>query len=595
MTRLLRIVFHAHVGAVMAAQGAPDEARYADLPEPVAEFRRVVKSADLKTYSQAALALRRWMIANDPHRPIYHFTGPESWINDPNGPIYFQGRYHLFYQFDPIVPEGRDGWRRSKRCWGHAVSEDLVHWTDWPVALWPDSPYDREGVYSGNTFVDGDGFLCALYTGNVAGHRETYGILARSTDGGLTWQKKMVMDNRQRPNRDSPVHWDGQVWRDGDRWCQLIGGTTGGTHRQGAAWLWTSTDLEHWTLQKNIAPSIKRGGYWELPYLIRLGNRHVLMVGSGNPYWVGTYDARSMLFSPDEMEPKSFDNGTYYSFNPNMTDDKGHGTRSEAASRAAAGSGSRRQLMHGWVTGPASPTKSVPYWQGAHSIPRVLTLRGGYVVQQPIAEIELLRGVHRQWRDVSVQPGKTDYLPDVKGDALEILARFTPASPDATRFGVKLRVADDGKACVRIWYDLKTDRFGTDGVVTKQASAFGGIARDGSTKGPITLRIFLDRSVLEVYCGGVALTNRTFSDPRALGINLFAEGGSVELQSLDIWKMRSMWDRESVKGSGAKKGSGLICAKHPPGRSGKLDPTPFSLRSRSGWRGRATQWAVGSG
>ena len=78
---------------------------------PVHRFRKVVKSKDRETYAEAALELRHWMMAHDPHFPTYHFTGPESWTNDPNGPIYYRGRYHLFYQFDPIV-EGK----RSKRC-----------------------------------------------------------------------------------------------------------------------------------------------------------------------------------------------------------------------------------------------------------------------------------------------------------------------------------------------------------------------------------------------------------------------------------------------------------------------------------------------
>ena len=195
-------------------------------PKPVADYRNVVKITDVEIYSRAALSLRKWMIEHDPHRPIYHFTGPESWINDPNGPICHKGKYHLFFQFDPMVSDEHGGSRRSARCWGHAVSDDLVHWVDWPVAMWPDTPYDRGGVYSGNTVIDDQGFPCALYTGNVGDHAETYGMLARSTDGWRTWQKTMVMDNRQRPNADSPVHWDGQTWREGDRWCQLIGGTT---------------------------------------------------------------------------------------------------------------------------------------------------------------------------------------------------------------------------------------------------------------------------------------------------------------------------------------------------------------------------------
>jgi beta-fructofuranosidase len=497
----------------------------AGLPAPVADYRNAVRSTDVETYSRAALALRKWMIENDPHRPIYHFTGPESWINDPNGPIYHGGKYHLFYQFDPIV----DG-RRSKRCWGHAVSDDLVHWKDWPVAVWPDTPYDQGGVYSGNTFVDDEGHLCGLYTGNVSGRKgPRYGVLIRSRDGGVIWQKKMVMDHSQRPNDDSPVHHDGYVWKENNLWCQLIGGSTGGPKSQGAAWLWTSEDLQHWTLQKNIAPSIRLGKFWELPYLIPLGPKHVLLVGAGNPYWVGRYDRHTMIFTPDEPEPKSMDNGTYYSFNVNMVDDKGPG-------------GSRRQLMHGWVTGPATPTKSVPYWQGAHSIPRVLTLHGEHVVQQPIPEIETLRREHQRLDEIVIEPGKDGYLPDIRGDSLEIVATFDRAASAAARFGLKLRVSADGKQAVRVWYDPKTDQFGTEGVVVRKASAWGGITRNGSQDEPVVLRIFLDRSVLEVYCGGAALTNRTFADAKALGADLFAEGGTARLQSLDVWKMNPLWE-----------------------------------------------------
>jgi beta-fructofuranosidase len=521
----------AHSGGEAEVQRSREARRatqYANLPGPVAEFRKVVKSTDVANYSRAALALRRWMIENDPHRPLYHFTGPESWINDPNGPIYHQGQYHLFYQFAPLLPDRHGGWRRSPMCWGHAVSADLVHWVDWPVAVWPDTPYDREGVYSGNTVIDPQGFPCALYTGNVAGHRETYGMLARSTDGWITWRKTMVMDNAQRPNADSPVHWDGHVWRDGDRWCQLVGGTTGGSDRQGAAWLWTSTDLQHWTLQKNIAPSIKLGAYWELPYLIPLGGRHVLLAGCGNPGWVGTYDAQALRFTPDDPRPASIDNGTYYSFNVNMVDDHGPG-------------GSRRQLMHGWVTGPESPTKATPYWQGAHSIPRVLSLPGKHVLQQPIPEIEVLRGRHQRFAGLTVEPSRVGYLPESRGDAVELIAVFNRGASKAARFGLKLRVSADGKEAVRVWYDPQTDQFGLDGAVTQKASAWAGLTRDGSGNQRINVRVFLDRSILEVYCSGAALTGRAFPTCEALGMDLFAEGGAASLTSLDIWSMHSMW------------------------------------------------------
>jgi len=468
------------------------------------DFRKVVRSKDLETFSTAALALRHWMIKNDPHRPIYHFTGPESWINDPNGVIYHKGKYHLFYQFDPIV----DG-RRSKRCWGHAASDDLVHWVDWPVAIWPDSPHDRNGVYSGNMVIDDDGVPTAFYTGNVRGHGECYGMQARSTDGLLTWQKKMVMDKRPIP--ESPVHWDAQIWKDGETWFQLIGGCKAG---KGAAQLWSSADLDKWTYEKAICSGLL-GPYWELPYLVPLGGRYVLFVGRGNPYWIGSYDKKTMTFTPDRPQPQWVDLGSYYSFNLHMTDDKGP-------------AGARRQLMHGWVTGPASPTKTVPYWQGAHSIPRVIRLEGDRLWQQPVPEIEVLRGKHYAVDN----PNEPAAAKAIKGDALEIIATFEPG--DAKSFGLKLRVAADGKAHATVAVDPKTGNFGING---RMQPAY---IEPGK---PVTMRVFLDRSIVEVYLHGAAQTARVFPPPGALGLDVFTDGGKAKLKSLDVWEMKSMWQR----------------------------------------------------
>jgi len=174
-----------------------DELSDGEWPAVVQTFRQSVRTTDTYVYSMAALELRHWMMDHDPHYPTYHFAGPESWINDANGVIYHKGQYHLFYQYDPILPDGT----RSERCWGHAVSKDLVHWTDWPVALWPDSSYDRKGVYSGNVIIDDEEIPTAFYTGNIAGGDEAYGMRARSLDGFLTWQKKMIMHQRSTPQR----------------------------------------------------------------------------------------------------------------------------------------------------------------------------------------------------------------------------------------------------------------------------------------------------------------------------------------------------------------------------------------------------------
>ena len=480
------------------------------VPE-VENYRSVLRSKDVAEFSKAALALRKWMIANDPFRPLYHFTGPESWINDPNGPIYYQGRYHLFYQYNPIV----DG-RKSATCWGHAVSKDLVGWVDWPIAIWPDTPEDRAGAFSGNTFIDDNGDLCALYTGNVHEHGETYGILARSTDGFATCTKKVVMDNKQRPNPQSPVHWDGYVWKEGKTWCQLIGGCTAG---RGAAWLWKSPDLQQWTLQKDIAPAIHLGGFWELPYLIPLGDRHVLMVGAGNPYWVGTYDATAMLFTPDRAQPRSMDNGNYYSFNPNMVDDKGPG-------------GAPRRIMHGWATIGRTPTRTVPYWEHAHSIPRVLTLKDGRVWQEPIPELRTLRADKQSFKNLVVTPESGALLKTVKGDSLEIIATFKPAT--ARRFGINVRnSAADPKLGVPVWFDARDLAFGAGKV---------SMSSDLKSGDPVTLRVFVDRCMIEVYVNGNANTVASHHDPAAQGVALFSTGGACTLETLEVWRMKSIWE-----------------------------------------------------
>jgi sucrose-6-phosphate hydrolase SacC (GH32 family) len=124
---------------------------------------------------------------------------------------------------------------------------------------------------------------------------------------------------------------------------------------------------------------------------------------------------------------------------------------------------------------------------------------------------------------------------------VELIAVFNRGASKAARFGLKLRVSADGKEAVRVWYDPQTDQFGLDGAVTQKASAWAGLTRDGSGNQRINVRVFLDRSILEVYCSGAALTGRAFPTCEALGMDLFAEGGAASLTSLDIWSMHSMW------------------------------------------------------
>ncbi len=130
------------------------------------------------TYVEEAMA-KRVALADDPHRPQYHFQAPSGWMNDPHGLIQWLGEYHLFYQHNP------DAAYHDAICWGHAVSDDLVHWRDLPIALRPTLPgVDAEGCWSGCT-VDDNGVPTTFYTGVFP---QTV-CVARSHDGLLTWEK----------------------------------------------------------------------------------------------------------------------------------------------------------------------------------------------------------------------------------------------------------------------------------------------------------------------------------------------------------------------------------------------------------------------
>jgi len=243
------------------------------------------------------------------------------------------------------------------------------------------------------------------------------------------------------------------------------------------------------------------------------------MIGvGGNPYLIGSYDSKTMVFTPDDPKWQSVDPGNYYAVNPHMFDDKGPGR-------------STRRLLHAWVTTGRSPTKTVPYWEGAHSIPRVITIDDGRLIQQPIPELQSLRGEKRSLSALAVGSDSQKLLEGIEGDALEIIATFKPG--DAKRFGLKVRTSADGKTNLPVWFDVQKREFGV--ADTRSPSHL----KPGE---PVRMQIFVDRSIIEVYLNGNPITKVAFIAPSATGVAVFAEGGSCTLETIDAWKMKSMWE-----------------------------------------------------
>ncbi|MBN2451867.1 MAG: glycoside hydrolase family 32 protein, partial [Lentisphaeria bacterium] len=240
----------------------------------------------------ARFAASRARLQEDPQRPVYHFVSPESSMNDPNGLCFWQDRWHLFYQAYP--PED------TRQHWGHAVSDDLIHWRDLPYAIYP---HPEEKCFSGATLVE-ENRVIAMYHGTRVGN-----MVAVSSDPLLlNWEKvagKAVIPMRN-PDGSAPPYnvFDPCIWRKEGMYYSLSGGTlpAPGGKRLRANFLFRSPDLVTWEYLHPFA----REDHYSLvgddgacPYFWPIGNKHILLHFShmsGGKYLLGDYDTQADIF-----------------------------------------------------------------------------------------------------------------------------------------------------------------------------------------------------------------------------------------------------------------------------------------------------------
>ena len=460
----------------------------------------------------AALHQRQLQIANasvtaaaeeaaaDPLRPLYHFTAPAFWINDPNGPVYHDGEYHIFYQHNPYGPE----W--GNMSWGHAVSTDLVYWTHLPIALTPTpGGCDEDGVFSGCCVID-SGVPTICYTGV----RPEVQCLARSTDGLRTWTKhegNPVIG--ERPRDDLEGFRDPFIWREGGHWYMILG--SGIMGEGGAALLYRSIDLLDWEYLHPLCLGFGRN--WECPLFFPLQNRHVLVVSPHGPVRYAIGDYVDLVFTPGPW--KVLDHGGRSGFYaPNVLRD-GHG----------------RMIMWGWVTGGGS--EGAP-WNGLFTLPRVLELQaGGRLGIAPLPELAKLRGCHFHEYGLLLQPDSGWVVPDVKGDNLELLLDIDPGNCEEV--ALDLLCDPDGPDGTTVYFDHAGLRLGAGG----RSGPFSLSPDENSLR----LHVFLDRSVIELYANGrFCLTARCAPQSRQCNrVRLRARGRPALVRSLDIWHLDSIW------------------------------------------------------
>ena len=330
-------------------------------------------------------------LAHDPLRPEYHLLPPHNWMNDPNGPIWWKGNYHLFYQLNPHGAVWGD------MNWGHAISADMVHWHHEPIALTPTpGGPDSEGCFSGSAVVF-NGVPTVIYTGvqNAPPEmvtirdgsdklRETQ-LLATAEDSELLRWRKLPEPVIATPPPGMKVTGfrDPCPWHEADGWYVGIGSGVRG--EGGCVLLYRSQDLRHWEYLHPLASGkpnglktinpCDSGEMWECPDFFELDGQYCLFYSTeGKVIWTtGDYDPHEHRYTARRQGV--LDHGAYY------------------APKSFLSPGNRRVLW-GWIreTRPEAEF-SAAGWAGAMSLPRVLRIgQQGQLEMHPAVEVERLRG-----------------------------------------------------------------------------------------------------------------------------------------------------------------------------------------------------------
>ena len=454
--------------------------------------KELLKKANLSVNQAASHA------EADPLRPIYHLTTAAYWINDPNGPIYYNGQYHMFFQSNPY------GSIWGNMSWAHAVSEDLVHWKHLPIALVPvPGTCDKDGVFSGCCIIDNEGIPTIVYTGvwpEVV-------CLAKSYDNMLTWTKyenNPVIDKPPFPISDA--FRDPFVWKEKDCWYLILGAYQ--LDKTAGVLLYKSKNLTEWEYLHPLYEEYSEKD-WECPNFFSFENKCVLVISPEErvKYVVGEY--KNLKFEPSgQWVPLDLaQRNAFYAPN-NILDNK------------------NRRILWGWVSGGG--TSGMP-WNGILTLPRVMTLRDdGMLGMAPLPELQKLRKKHYQLKDFEL-------LKDIRGDALEIIVEIE--NINAESFGLEVLLSFDEQEKTPIVFYPKEGLF--------SAGYEGGPFQLLDDEKTLKLHIFVDKSVIETYINDRAcITCRAYpKKPDSKGVRLFSYGGQVKIRSLDVWEMGSIWKK----------------------------------------------------
>jgi fructan beta-fructosidase len=464
-------------------------------------------SAGLKSVVQADELPDAQSAYREAYRPQFHFSPRRGWTNDPNGLVYYDGEYHLFFQHNPY------GVQWGNMTWGHAVSRDLVHWTELGDAIHP----DRLGtIFSGSAVVDANNsaglqtgenkVLVCIYTAAGGTSAASSGqpftqSIAFSNDRGRTWSKyakNPVLGHVAGSNRDPKVVWHEPT----GRWIMAL-------FLDGEQYaLFASQNLTHWSRLCDIPifGASECPDFFELPVDGNARNTRWVFWGANGNYLVGRFDGRSFTKESGPHQAR-FGANDY---------------AAQTYSGIPASDGRRIQIA--WMAGGKYP--GMPFNQQM-TVPRVLTLRttpeGIRMFIEPVREIEKLRGKGHAWKDLVLKPSENP-LRGLAGELFDIQAEIAPG--EARQVGLDIR----GQ---KIEYSPRD----------KRLTALGASAPLAPMDGRIRLRILVDRTSVEVFAndGRVSMASCFLPAAENKRLGVFATAPGAIFPSLRIWELKSIW------------------------------------------------------
>lgn len=432
-------------------------------------------------------------------RPQFHFSSRRGWLNDPNGLVFHNGEYHLYYQHNPY------GWDWGNMHWGHAVSRDLVHWQELPIALYPQKFGDW--AFSGSAVVDAEntsGFktgeedvLVAAYTSTGRGECIVY-----SNDRGRTWTEYEGNPVVRHAGRDPRLLWHAPT----RQWVMAVYHEEGsGPGMRQTIDFHTSPDLKKWTYQSRVDGYFECPDLFELPVHGKSGERKWVLLGADGNYSLGRFDGKA--FHPESGKHRGHWGNAFYA--------------SQTWSNIPERDGRRIQIGWGQVKLPGMPFNQMM------TFPCELTLRttpeGVRMAYQPVREIRKLHVRSTRLRNRDLVEGQNP-LSGATGDLFDLRAELAPGQ--AREIGFQVRG-------IPVTYD----------VARGELSCLDRKAAVRLTDGKLRLRILVDRASLEIFAedGLVYMPMGVLFKEDAPALELFARGGTARIADCEVRPLKSAW------------------------------------------------------